>query len=171
MDMASDEPVLLHEQDLMLALLRSAAERPAAPGDALERLERLREQAGEPPIGDRDEIETRLREATLALTVARALEAGEDGMLRITQSGRDLLARHQDGIDMTVLMELEPFRAAMEAKAVGPGRDPRPSAYATGHRAFIDGRRYAENPFPGDTVDHLLWQNGWSEARDERALP
>jgi hypothetical protein len=171
----NEEPVLLHEQDLMLAMLQAAAAAPASLDDALSRLERFRRQANEPPVPDRDEIETRLRQVASALRSARALECSDDGTLRITESGRELLRRHPDGIDTSVLMELEPYRTAMELKAGPPdadlrSSDPRPGAYDDGQRAFSCGRRFAQNPFASDSVDHLAWQNGWTEARDESLL-
>ena len=28
------------------------------------------------------------------------------------------------------------------------------------------GRSLSENPYPPDSIDHLAWENGWSEGRD-----
>ena len=45
--------------------------------------------------------------------------------------------------------------------------DPRAGGYDQGFYAYWNGEGPADNPHPPDSVDHLAWENGWSEALDE----
>lgn len=162
-EIGQDEPVLLHEQDLMLALLHVAADGPATAEAAAARLRGLRRAAGEADAVD-GEVMRRLERAAAALSAAGAL-AGTPA--RITGRGRELLAAHPEGIDETVLMRFREFRAFVAAGSHGPRDDPRIPAYDAGQRAFAAGEPLTANPFTQDSVDHLAWENGWSEARDQ----
>lgn len=165
--MSNEEPILLHEQDLMLALLRAGAEGPATVQGAVSMLRRLRASLGEADAVD-EEVMGRLRRAAMALRAAGALSRVDIGTLKITDRGRELLAAHPDGIDETVLMQFAEFRAFIAAAGPrGPRDDPRIPAYDAGQRAFAAGEPLTANPFTFDSVDHLAWENGWSEARDE----
>ena len=66
-----------------------------------------------------------------------------------------------------------PDYAAYVARRAAPHHeaDPRPEAFDAGMAAFGAGLSYAENPHAFDSVDHLAWQNGWSEACDEARRP
>jgi hypothetical protein len=164
-----DEPILLHEQDLMLALLRAAADGPATLDDALARLLALRERAHEPPPEDRDELLRRLERDARALRAAGALR--RDGeVLRLTERGRELLATSAGGVDGTVLMRYPEYRAYVASTSrSAAASDPRADANDAGYRAFQLGRPHTDNPHPPDSVDHLAWESGWFEARDEAA--
>ena len=165
--MSNEEPLLLHEQDLMLALLRAGAEGPATVRGAVSMLRGLRASLGEADAVD-EEVMRRLRRAATALRAAGALGRVDSGALKITDRGRELLAAHPDGIDETVLMQFAEFRAFVAASGPrGPRDDPRIPAYDAGQRAFAAGEPLTANPFTFDSVDHLAWENGWSEARDE----
>lgn len=166
-EIGHDEPVLLHEQDLMLALLHVAAERPSTVLAAAARLRGLRQIAGEADIVN-DEVMHRLGRAAAALRAAGALSRAEAGTLRISDRGRRLLAAHPEGVDETALMQFPEFRAFIAAAGPrGPRDDPRIPAYDTGQRAFAAGEPFTANPFALDSIDHLAWENGWSEARDQ----
>jgi hypothetical protein len=168
--MDDDEPTLLHEQDLMLALLRLAAEGPSDVEGALARLLAMRRQAHEPPPDDPEDLRRRLKRAALALLQARALERDAKGTMRLTLRGRTLLAEAPQGVDESYLMRFEEFRDFIEATADrGRPDDPRAGAMAEGARAFATGRPHTANPYPFDSIDHLAWENGWFEARDEAA--
>lgn len=165
--MDNEEPILLHEQDLMLALLHAAAEGPATVQGAVARLRGMRAVAGEADAVD-EEVMRRLRRAALALRAAGALARIETGTLKITERGRELLASSPEGIDETALMRFAEFRAFISGSGSRePRGDPRMPAFDAGQLAFTTGKPLTENPFPFDSVDHLAWENGWSEARDE----
>jgi hypothetical protein len=165
--MGDDEPTLLHEQDLMLALLHAAADGPATEREAVAWLSRLRVVAGEAPVVD-EETMGRLHRAVTALLAAGALTQDEPGRLRIAKRGRELLASSPQGVDETVLMRFPEFRAFIAAAGgSAPRDDPRAPAFDAGQLAFAAGKPHTANPFPFDSVDHLAWENGWSEARDE----
>lgn len=162
-EIGQDEPVLLHEPDLMLALLHAAEDGPATADAAAARLRRLRDAAGEADVVN-EEVMRRLERAAAALRAAGALT---EGAPRITGRGRDLLAAYPEGVDETVLMQFPEFRAFVAAGSHGRRDDPRLPAYDAGQRAFAAGEPLTANPFTQDSVDHLAWENGWSEARDQ----
>jgi hypothetical protein len=168
--MGDEEPVLLHEPDLMLALLRAAAEGPAGLEDAMARLVALRRQAHESAPEDRAELLRRLAEEARALRAAGALCREAGGALALTPRGKELVAEFPDGVDPTVLMRFPEYRAYIAAIGrAGAGADPRTPANDAGYRAFAEGRPHTDNPHPPDSVDHLAWESGWFEARDEAA--
>lgn len=162
-----DEPTLLHETDLMLALLRAALDRPASLEEAQARLSAMRARAALPPCREPGDLLDRLRAAAAMLQEAGALAPEGDGSRRLTPRGRELLSKHPDGIDQSVLMQFPEFRAFIERRGRPQGDDdPRAAACTAGARAFRAGKRLTENPHALDTADHLAWQNGWSEARE-----
>jgi restriction system protein len=168
--MDDEEPVLLHEQNLMLALLRCAADGRGTIAEALASLLRLRDAAHEPPTADLADVRGRLGQAARALAAAGALAPDGSGTLRLTPRGEQLLHDHPHGVDETVLMRFPEFRAHVAAPPPhAPEGDPRPDAFDAGYRACANGWPYTDNPHPPDTVDHLAWQNGWCTARDEAA--
>jgi restriction system protein len=165
--MADDEPALLHEPDLMLAVLRAARQGPAVLDDAMARLHGALAAAHEPPPGPGGDLRRRLERAALLLRGADAIAPAGDDRFRLTARGARLLADHPDGVDETVLLALPEFRAFLAA--LHPHRskdDPHPRAFEAGMQAFADGRSIADNPHASDSADHLAWECGWSEARE-----
>lgn len=166
--MDDDEPILLHEPDLMLALLRAARPGPATLEDAMARLNASLAEAHEPPPTAPEEVRRRLADAAVMLIGAGALTPAGPSGFRLTERGAQLLAEHPDGVDQSVLAGYAEFRAFIAMRH--PNRaeqDPRLPAFDAGMRAFSQGRHNDANPFEFDSVDHLAWECGWSEARDD----
>lgn len=162
-----DEPILLHEPDLMLAILRAAHEEPADLDAAMARLFANLAAAGESPPAAEDELRRRLERAAFLLRGAGAIAPMGEDHFRLTERGARLLAEHPDGVDGSVLQALPEFRAFMAALARRqPEDDPHLPAFEAGMRAFAEGCALADNPHPFDSADHLAWECGWSEARD-----
>jgi restriction system protein len=169
---------LLHEVDLMLTLLKVAAEEPASVEDAAERLKRNLESVGlSSPVPDA-EFQTYLTRARNRLFQAVLLKPLDDGRFAITPRGRQALIDHPGGIDDSVLMNFPEFRAFIEAEAGRPvkrigskdnagGDDPRIVEFDQGYAAFQQGIGLQANPYERDRVMHLAWENGWCEARDD----
>jgi restriction system protein len=172
---------LLHEVDLMLTLLKVAAEEPASVEDAAERLKRNLESVGlSSPVPDA-EFQTYLTRARNRLFQAVLLKPLDDGRFAITPRGRQALIDHPGGIDDSVLMNFPEFRAFIEAGAGRPvkrigsndndnsggGDDPRIVEFDQGYVAFREGISLQANPYEHDRVMHLAWENGWCEARDD----
>ena len=157
-----EEPVLLHEPNLMLALLRSAAFAAAGIEDAIARLRANLALAGEPAPADPVELRQRLAHALASLDRAGAVAPAGEGRFRLTAAGAKLLAEHPEGVDETML-----WPVGGPSSAASAHDDPRPRAYRAGLHAFAAGRPIDANPHPSDTPDQLAWENGWSEARDE----
>lgn len=158
-----EEPVLLHEANLMLAILRAANGMSAGLEDAAARLRANLALAGEPAPHDPADLWRRLEQALALLEQAGAVAViGERGF-RSTALGSRLLAEHPEGVDETVLWAVGAGSRTTERHAQD---DPRLPAYTAGLLAFADGRSLVANPHAADTPDHLAWENGWSEARD-----
>ena len=165
--MDDDEP-LLHEPDLMLALMRAARERPAGLDAAAERLA-ANLAAAHAPAADPAELRRRLARAAALLQGAGVLSPADRGTFGLTESGARLLAQHPDGIDQSVLERLPEFRAYLVARdRRHAAADRRESTFDCGFRAFRDGRPMDANPFDPDTPDHQVWENGWCDGRDRR---
>jgi hypothetical protein len=161
------EPILLHEPDFMLAVLRAAKAGPARLEDAEAGLRAHLAVAGEPLLLEPAELERRFDEAARLLAGAGAITHLDDGGYSLTPRGRTLLERYPDGVDQSVLHVFPEFRAFVaEAGHIGPEDDPRLPAFHAGMQAFTDRRALSDNPFATDTPDHLAWECGWSEARD-----
>ena len=153
--MADDEPALLHEPDLMLAVLRAARQGPAGLDDAMARLQANLAAAHEPPPGPGGDLRRRLERAALLLRGADAIAPAGDDRFRLTARGARLLLAFPE------------FRAFLAA--LHPHRskgDPHPRAFEAGLQAFAEGRSLADNPHASDSADHLAWECGWSEARE-----
>jgi ribosome modulation factor len=167
--MDDDEPVLLHDADLMLALMRAARHAPATLDDALARLLATLAAAGEPVPPDPADLRRRFRRAASLLAGAGVLAPAGEGGLRLTEAGVRLLAEHPDGIDESVLETLPAFRAYLaETVRRRTGYDPHEPAFEAGFRAYAEGKPLDANPFDPDGPRHLGWENGWCEARDRR---
>jgi hypothetical protein len=168
--MERDEPPLLHEPDLMLAVLRVAAARSATLDACIDHLRTLRACARVEQLVPEDEVRSRLEAVRAKLDRASLIERAAANGFRITARGRKVLSDHPDGVDETVLLQFKQVRAARgrrdEAHEVP---QPARSEYQTGYEAYGEGDGLADNPHPFDTRAHLDWQNGWSQARDEAA--
>ena len=166
--MERDEPPLLHEPDLMLAVLRVAAARSATVEACIDHLRSLRACAGvEQPVPE-DEVRSRLEAVRAKLDRASLIERAAANGFRITARGRRVLSDHPDGVDDTVLLQFKEFRAAWGRRDEAHEMpQPARSEYRTGYEAYGEGYGLPDNPHPFDTRAHLDWQNGWSQARDE----
>lgn len=163
-----EEAPLLHEPDLMLAVLRVGSRGDATPCDCVGHLHGLLEQAHEPAPLDEMDLRRRLDTTMCKLARARLIERLPDSGFRITARGREVLAANPRGVDDTVLMQFDEFRAALAHKR-RPARleDPLNKPYEEGFGARHAGTAFAENPYPVDSCAHQHWANGWSQARDE----
>ena len=166
--MTSEEETLLHDPDLMVALLRTAGPERDGIESALAHLRRLREESGERGSVDWEEVRRRLKRCALQLLGAAALEPVTANRFRLTARGRELLAEAEQGIDETVLTRFPEYRAFLaRTGGAGAADDPRHEAFVAGMEAFQAGLSPTANPHPFDSVDHLAWENGWFTARDE----
>jgi restriction system protein len=163
-----DEAPLLHEPDLMLAVLRVGSQGDATPCACVEHLRRLREQAHEPPVVAEADVRSGLDAVMCKLARAKLIERLPQSGFRTTARGRGVLAANPRGVDDTVLMQFDEFRAALgRGKPRLGADDPMVAPYEGGFAAYQAGRGLADNPYPADSCAHQHWQNGWSHARDE----
>jgi restriction system protein len=170
-----DEAPLLHEPDLMLAVLRVGAAKSGTLDDCIDHLRLLRRCAQIDELVPEVVVRSRLETALAKLHRARLIEAKEPGRFRITARGRRILADNPDGVDDTVLMQLPEFRST-NGRA-GRGASPRSAPvraeraptidYHRGYEACLAGANLADNPHPRDVRAYLDWANGWSQARDD----
>ncbi len=161
----------------MLALLKVASRGEATVDGALRSLQRTLERAHEDRDVSPEAIRPRLTMARRHLLAARLLEETAAGRVRITERGRRVLREHPMGVDDSVLMAFPEFRDFIHRASERPPVDyPAPperhsKEYQEGYIAYRRGRSAADNPYGADSVNHLAWQNGWSEARDEDSAP
>jgi ribosome modulation factor len=176
--MELDESVLLHEPDLMLAVLRVAAAKSGTLDDCIDHLRLLRRAAQiHDPLPEL-EVRGRLRTALAKLHRAGLIEAPAPGRFRITARGREVLADNPDGVDDTVLMQLPEFRPAnghvyykASFRRAPPATERAPSVdYQRGYEANVAGANLTDNPHPPDERAYLDWENGWSQARDDQQV-
>jgi restriction system protein len=167
--MEPDDPPLLHEPDLMLAVLRVAAARSATLDACVDHLRTLRACARVEELVPEDEVRSRLRAVTAKLDRASLIERAAANGFRITARGRKVLSDHPDGVDESVLQQFEEIRAAGRRDEAHHVPQPARSEYEAGYEAYGEGYGLADNPHPLDARGHLDWQNGWSQARDEAA--
>ncbi len=172
--MERDDCVLLHEPDLMLAVLRVAAARAGTLDACIDHLRALRDRAEVEHRVPETDVRAALRAITAKLDRASLIEWPAASRFEITARGRQVLADHPSGVDDGVLMQLEAPRGptGQRAMVLGPPATPpapKVSAYDAGYEAYGEGRGLADNPQPSDARTHLDWQNGWSEARDQAA--
>ena len=173
--MELDDSPLLHEPDLMLAVLRVAAVKSGTLEDCIDHLRLLRQTAQiDEPIPE-IEVRARLHTVLAKLHRARLVETPAPGRFRITARGRRVLADNPDGVDDTVLMQLPEFRSTnghagpQASSRSGPTRTERAPTvdYHRGYEAGLVGANLADNPHPRDVRAYLDWANGWSQARDD----
>jgi restriction system protein len=171
MTMDRDDAVLLHEPDLMLAVLRVAAARAGTLDACIDHLRELRDCAEVEHRVPEAEVRAELEAITAKLGRANLIEWPVASRFRITARGRQVLAEHPSGIDDSVLMRLEMPAAAIQDEApsfeMPPSAASKESAYDAGYEAYGEGLSLADNPHPPDARAHLDWQNGWSEACDQ----
>jgi hypothetical protein len=160
---------LLNTPNMILVLLRGAVASPTATvSGCADSLSALLAQAHEQPPFGRREIEDRLGALVRALAAAKLVVAGPDGGFSATERGREALERHPQGLDLADLVAYPEFARHMRGLELHRAAlDPRSAGYDQGFYAYWTGRGPADNPFPGDSADHLAWENGWSEALDE----
>jgi restriction system protein len=163
-----EERPLLHEPDLMLAILRVAALGEGTLDDCLAHLRQLLRRAKEPALEDEHALRARLDEARHRLEQARLIEPVNRERFRITPRGQSVLVENPQGVDDTVLMQFPEFRAAIIPEHARPAPPATaPAAYERGYTAHLAGLSLADNPYPTDSAGHLEWENGWSQARDD----
>ncbi len=168
--MERDDSVLLHEPDLMLAVLRVAAARAGTLDACIDHLRALRDRAEVEHRVPEAEVRARLQAVTAKLDRASLIEWPGASRFRITARGRQVLADHPAGIDDGVLMQLEAAGSPTGQPAtVLEVVAPEGSEYDAGYEAHGEGRSLADNPHPPDARAHLDWQNGWSQAHDDAA--
>lgn len=166
---------LLNEPSIMLAALKTAAKGPASPDDCLRRLECDLRLIRETLPKDRAAVRKRIAAAYHYLYIAGLVDPEDhSGRFVITLRGEETLRAHPLGIDLAVLAQFADFRAfirrsrdSTRTRDAGlPVIEPTAS-YRDGYAAYGEGRELADNPHAFDTADHLEWENGWSEAREE----
>jgi restriction system protein len=167
----TEEAPLLHEPDLMLAVLRASACKVATLDDCIRQLGTLLRVAREPPPADPEELLARLIEVRDKLLRAELIRSAGPGGFEITERGRGVLEENPGGVDESVLIRFPEYRGAVAERATGASRRPGAAAYDAGYAAHLAGRTLADNPHPPDRRDHLDWQNGWSQARDDEVKP
>ena len=166
--MERDEQPLLHEPNLMLAVLRVAAKRSATIDACIDHLRTLRACARVEQLVPEEEVRSRLEAVTAKLDRASLIERAAANGFRLTARGRKVLADHPDGVDETVLLQFKEARAAAgRCDETREMRMPARSQYDAGYEAWGEGYGLADNPHPTDARAHLDWQNGWSQARDD----
>jgi restriction system protein len=169
-----DEIPLFNMANVMLTVLKAAAERPISPAECVERLTRILAVAHEDAEPERPTLEDRVRLAFVELAAAALLEEAREGRFGLTARGRIVLEDHPMGVDETVLAEFREFReflkrhAGQEIESDAVSLDaPSAAAYLDGYGACAAGRPMTENPHPVDAAEHMAWAAGWFEALDE----
>lgn len=159
---------LLNRPNLVAILLRAAGDGPAGIDDCVHRFRAALTAARERDRLPEAELGARFAGLAAELTAARLLEDLGGGQFALTDRGRGLLTRHPGGFDTDRLMAYPEFEAYIRDRnrALGAS-DARLKAYDEGFIAALSGLRLTENPYTPNTVDHLSWENGWAEARDE----
>jgi hypothetical protein len=170
-----DDSPLLHEPDLMLAVLRVAAARTGTLDDCLDHLRALRQCAQIQEPMPQAEVRALLEAVQAKLRRAGLIEAPAPGRFRITARGQRVLHEHPGGVDDSVLMQLPEFRPVnghstpAARGAAAPAADQGANTeYHSGFEAFRAGVGLSDNPHPPDVRAYLDWENGWSQARDEQ---
>jgi hypothetical protein len=163
-----DDAPLLHEPDLMLAVLRVAAAGSGTLDACVAHLRALRRCAKVDQLVPEADIRRRLQAVAAKLDRARLIERPAANGFHITARGRQALADYPGGIDDGVLMKLEGINGRIRHGEAPQGTGlPSCSEYDVGYDAFGEGLGLADNPYPLDARGHLDWQNGWSQARDD----
>lgn len=158
---------LLNTPTQTLAILRTAEAGDATIEDFARALESLLAEAHEHPPVPPSEIRDSLARLAQDLAEARLL-ARKGTQFTLTDRGQAALLAHPEGFARAEMMEYSEF-AAFVRERNGPavGDDPRGTAYDQGFSAGLAGETLEANPHQPDAIDHLAWESGWSEAREE----
>ena len=159
---------LLNTPNIVAIILRESEHAPATRQACADRLQTLLDRADEhPPFGP-EEVASRLDMLIRYLSEARLLVPGPGGSFSLSDRGRAALAEHPGGFDTADLMAYPEFARYLRSLEMRRGgMDPRAGGYDQGFYAYWTGQIPADNPFSPDSIDHLAWENGWSEALDE----
>jgi len=69
-----------------------------------------------------------------------------------------------------VLVQFPEFRRYIKKpRETNDTEVPRPREYNLGYESYRAGKSLDDNPYRFDNADHLAWENGWFEARDDDA--
>jgi restriction system protein len=158
---------LLNRPALMLLMLKAAGDTPATLAACRARLAMELGRIHEHPDVPEPVIAAELEEVRKHLLAAGLLEPAGGDAATLTRRGRKVLAEHPLGVDETVLAAFPEYRSFLRNFARRRTiDDPRLSRYDEGYDARLAGQSLSENPYPPDSVDHLAWENGWSEGGD-----
>lgn len=163
-----DDYPLLNIPNLIAVLLRAAERSAPTVGECAELVLRRLAEAGEAVPVPAARIAARLETLARHLAVAGLVEEVPGGRFRLTGRGRAALAAHPAGFALDDLAVYPEYAAHLAARPQARPADQRAGGYDQGFAAFAAGRPLAANPHPPDSADHLAWENGWSEASDER---
>lgn len=170
-----DDYPLLNEPNVMLVVLKTATAGPVEPAQCVDRLLGDLHRIGhDVPEDVAPMLHRRVAGAFHYLCVAGLLDPDEEGRCILTERGKKVLEEHPAGIDASVLVAFPEFLSYVRSRRTTQDEDegragpvePK-GAYDDGWAAFMSGRGITDNPHPFDTREHLDWENGWCEARDE----
>lgn len=160
---------LLSTANLIALILHRAAAGPITLDSCETALAVMFRQANETPELPAEALRERLAGHLRDLQTARLMEPEPGGGLRLTMRGRDALNRHPEGLDQTDLAKYPEFATLLRNRArMGSRMDPREDSYEEGFRARLNGAPFTANPYAFDNIDHLSWENGWTEARENQ---
>jgi ribosome modulation factor len=167
-DMQFSEYPLLNTPHLTLIIMKASAEPGATLDGAVERLKKALHKAREDSPVNKVALRRHLEEVAGQLTGLGLLSA--DGRLRITRRGREALAKYPKGFDFADIAD--PIRSgAPNSRESSTIADPWGQAFEHGYDAYRRGGSLSDNPYPQDSANHLVWEDGWSEARDDAERP
>lgn len=160
---------LLSTASLVALIMHKAGTGPVTLESCETALAALFQQAKETPGLPPEELRARLADHLADLQTARILEPAPDGGWQLTRRGRRALEQHPEGLDQTDLARYPEFAAHLRDTAHKPcGMDPRGEHFDEGYLACLNGLPFTANPYAFDNADHQAWENGWTEAQEER---
>lgn len=161
------EHPLLNTPSLTAMILHMTDQGPASLEAFAARLDAVLAEAEERPEVTSGEIRDHISALAEDLAAAGILSRQGEAYA-LTARGRQALDAHPRGFARPDMMEYPEFAARVAARLPhGAGDDPRPRAYDDGFTARQAGKALEDNPFRADTSDHLAWEAGWSEAREQ----
>jgi ribosome modulation factor len=167
-DMQFADYPLLNTPHLTLIVMKAAVTPGATLGDALARLKDALEMAREEPPFDDATLRTQLEDVAKELARLGFLQTGRQ--LRMTHRGREILAKYPRGFNFADVADpLQAPKATDRRRSATT--DPRRHAFQDGYDAHHRGKSLIDNPYLQDSVNHLAWEDGWSQARDDAARP
>lgn len=162
---------LLNTPHLTVLLLKTAEKQEATIDDVVARLRSLLRLAQEDPPFSDAEFRERLRAVATYLADAGLILIRAGDRLSVTGAGRRAIADCPEGFDTADLVgQTEVRRRIRQQRRDQSADDPRGAQYAGGYNAYMDGQKITDNPFRQDSIDHLAWEDGWCEARDDALL-